>query len=347
MKKIPSILKQKKTLIAIGVIVLVLVVLGVITSLTMLKENSKKNTASKPGKTISAEEAKVKAEDFVNKYLMQAGSKATIKDITSEYGLYKLSIDITSDVVESYITKDGKLFFPQALNIEEIEASQNKAAAGDTEASAPSATVTKKSDKPVVELFVMSYCPYGTQIEKGILPVVKALGDKINFELKFCNYSMHGEKELKENLTQYCIQKEEPKKLDAYLTCFLDSSDSASCLSKAGIDTKDIDGCVSETDKEFKVTENFNSKTDYQGSYPSFNVNKEDNTKYNVGGSPTLIINGEDIQSNRDSASLLATICSAFNNQPEECKTALSSTAPSAGFGSGTASGSTSGSGCN
>jgi hypothetical protein len=346
MKKIPSILKQKKTLITVGVIVIVLIVLGLIISLTASKDSTKASSV-KPGKTISAEEAKAKAEDFVNKYLMQSGSKATIKDITTEYGLYKLSIDITSDVVESYITKDGKLFFPQALNIAEISAAKNTAATGDSAASTPSATVTKKSDKPVVELFVMSYCPYGTQMEKGILPAVKALGNKIDFELKFCNYSMHGDKELAENLTQYCINTEQNDKLDAYLTCFLNSSDSASCLDSTGVNKNKVSACVAKTDAKYKVTENAKNKVGYQGSYPSFDIYKADNAKYNVGGSPTLIINGEDIQSNRDSASLLATICSAFNNQPDECKTALSSTAPSAGFGSGTTSGSTSGSGCN
>jgi len=348
MKKITSILKQKKNLVTLLVIVAVLIVLGLITSLSLHKDNSKTSaTAVKPGKTISTDEAKTKAEEFVNKFLMSNGSKATIKDITTEYGLYKLSIDITTDVVESYITKDGKLFFPQALNIAEISSAKDTAATGDTAAnSTPAATVTKKSDKPTVELFVMSYCPYGTQIEKGILPVIAALGNKIDFQLKFCNYAMHGEKELQENLVQYCIQKDEPTKLNSYLTCFLESSDSASCLTKANVNTEDNASCVTKTDKQFKVMENFASKTNFQGDYPSFDVDKADNTKYSVGGSPTLIINGEDIQSNRDSASLLATICSAFNEQPEECKTALSSTAPSAGFGSGTAAASAGAAGC-
>lgn len=346
MKKILSILKQKKTLATLLVIVAVLIVLGLITSLSIHKDNSKTSTVVKPGKTISTDEAKTTAEEFVNKFLMSNGSKATIKDITTEYGLYKLSIDITSDVVESYITKDGKLFFPQALNIAEISAAKDTAATGDTANSTPAAAVTKKSDKPVVELFVMSYCPYGTQIEKGILPVIEALGSKIDFQLKFCNYAMHGEKELKENLIQYCIQKEQGPKFNTYLKCFLDSSDSAACLTTTGIDQKAAESCVAKTDSQFKVMENFTSNTNFQGSYPSFDVEKADNAKYSVGGSPTLIINGEDIQSNRDSASLLATICSAFNEQPDECKTALSSTAPSAGFGSGTAAASAGAAGC-
>jgi len=346
MKTIASILKQKKTWITLLVIAVVLVVLALITVSSLKKDD---NGAVKPGKTLSIEAAKAKAEVFINKFLMQSGSKATIKEITSEYGLYKIKIDITSDVVESYLTKDGKFFFPQALDIDQISAAKtgtDAATASTPTAAAPSATVTKKSDKPVVELFVMSYCPYGTQIEKGMLPVAKTLGNKIDFQIKFCNYAMHGEKELKENLLQYCIQKDQPTKFDAYLTCFLNASDSASCLASSGVDQTSANSCVTKTDTEFKVMANFTNNVGFQGSYPSFDVQKADNLKYNVGGSPTLIINGEEIQSGRDSASLLKTICSAFNTPPAECSTTLSSAAPAAGFGSGAATTGTAAAGC-
>jgi hypothetical protein len=157
---------------------------------------------------------------------------------------------------------------------------------------------------------------------------------------------MHGEKELSENLLQYCIQKEQPEKLAAYLKCFLENSQSASCLDSTGVNKAKANSCVAKTDKQFKVTANYTNKVGYQGSFPGFDVNKTDNDKYNVGGSPTLIINGQDIQSGRDSASLLATICSAFNNPPKECSTTLSSAAPSAGFGSGTATNGAAAAGC-
>ena len=286
---------------------------------------------------VKPAEAKTIVEKFVNTYLMQAGSTVTISNVTESYGLYKMTISVGSgQTVDSYVTKDGKLFFPQALNISETE----KAASGTNTNSKNDTNATptnvSKTDKPTVELFVMSYCPYGNQKKKGILPVVSALGKKIDFKVKFCDYSMHGEKELKENLTQYCIQKEEPSKFNDYLSCFLKSGDSATCLTGTKIDKDKNDSCVSKTDNDFKVMANFKSNTGFQGTYPGFDVNKTDNTKYNVGGSPTLIINGTEVTSGRDSASLLKTICSAFNEQPEECKATLSSNTPTAGFGEGT-----------
>lgn len=330
MKKIVSFFKsgKRKSWLVLGAIAIILIVVGLATASTLKKGGE---GLAKPGKNLSQEEASAKAEQFINDFLMTSGSKATIKEISSEYGLYKVKIDIVTDVVESYLTKDGRLFFPQALNIDEIYTAKDQA--GNENNSAPVVTVNQKSDKPVVELFVMSHCPYGTQIEKGILPVVETLGDKIDFQLKFCGYAMHGEKELKEQLVQYCIMEEEPKKFNDYLECFLGSSDSAACLKTAKVDEGNITSCVAKTDAKFKVMDNFKNKVDFQGSYPSFNVFKADNEKYGVGGSPTLVINGEEIRSGRDSASLLATICSAFNEAPEACATELSSTSPSAGFG--------------
>jgi glutaredoxin len=303
----------------------------------------------KPMKNLNEDQAKTRAEEFINSFLMTDGTKATITEISEQYGLYKLKVDIVSDVVESYLSRDGKLFFPQALDIDEVTGQTATGETGDTTDSntaAPAAEVSQKSDKPVVEVFVMSYCPYGTQIEKGLLPVLETLGNKIDFELKFCSYIMHGDQEITENLLQYCIQKEQPTKLNAYLECFLaDSSKSEACLTTAGIDKSKVTSCVAKTDKEFKVTENNKNKVGYQGSFPGFDVNKADNEKYNVGGSPTLVINGQEIASGRDSASLLKTICSAFNNPPKECETELSSASPAPGFGTGTTAGNTAG-GC-
>ena len=199
-----------------------------------------------------------------------------------------------------------------------------------------------KSDRPFVELFVMSHCPYGTQIEKGILPVLETLGDKIDFELKFCDYAMHKEKEMDEQLKQYCIQSEEPTKFVSYLECFLEADKSDECLKENNINISKLNACVSATDARYKITESFNDKstwrTDRNGNpaFPIFNVYKEDVDKYSVGGSPTLVINGTTAKSGRDAAGLLAIICSGFNNPPEECSAELSSETPSPGFGFGT-----------
>ncbi|MEI7452384.1 MAG: thioredoxin domain-containing protein [Candidatus Falkowbacteria bacterium] len=289
--------------------------------------------------TITPEAAKLKMETFINDNLMTPGSKATIQKVAEENGLYKMTIDIGSgQVIDSYSTKDGSIFFPNALNVKEIEdkAAATKGGATSTDsASAPVQQNIPKTAKPVVELFVMSHCPYGTQIEKGMIPVIEALKAKADIQIKFVDYSMHGDKELKEELNQYCINKEQTPKYISYLKCFLGAGDSAACLASTKIDTAKLNTCAAKTDKQFSVT----TGTEKKGSYPVVNLYKADNAKYSVGGSPTLIINGVESQSGRDSASLLASVCSAFTTQPAECKLALSSASPAPGFGTGTSAG--------
>lgn len=284
-------------------------------------------------KTLSLDEAKAKAEKFINENLVQPGSNVTIKSITDEGDLYKLIVGLsTGQEVTSYLTKDGGKFFPQVID---IAAAENEAATANTagQESQPANQNVVKSEKPKVELFVMSYCPFGTQIEKGLLPVLDLLGNKIDFELKFCNYAMHDKKEIDEQLVQYCVQKNEPDKLKSYLYCFLKDSKSAECLTTAGINQNKLTSCVSATDEQYKVTQKFNDKGAWTSKYPPFDVFSEDNAKYGVEGSPTLVINGQKITASRDSQSLLTTICSAFNNPPQECGQELSKTAPAPGFG--------------
>ncbi|OIO07999.1 hypothetical protein COX68_00185 [Candidatus Falkowbacteria bacterium CG_4_10_14_0_2_um_filter_41_15] len=284
-------------------------------------------------KKLSPDEAKLKAETYINANLMANGSKATIDKVVEENGLYKMSVNVGSgQIIDSYMTKDGSKLFPQALEMKTAETASTDTAGVKT--AAP--TEVPKTAKPTVELFVMSHCPYGTQIEKGILPVIEALGDKINFAIKFCDYAMHGEKELKEELNQYCINKEQSAKYLTYLKCFLGAGDGAACLTQTKIDTAKLNTCVDKTDKQFKVTENFANNVGFKGSYPAFDVFKDDNAKYNVGGSPTLIINGTESSSARDPQSLMNSICAGFATAPEECAKAMDTASPAAGFGTGT-----------
>lgn len=176
----------------------------------------------------------------------------------------------------------------------------------------------------------MSHCPFGAQAEKGMIPVAELLGDKIDFEIKFVNYVMHGEKEVVEQVNQHCIKTEEPDKFLPYLKCFLKAGDGDSCLEELKIDETKLEACVEAVDEEFSITENLENPS---GRFPAFLINDEECTEYGVRGSPTLVINGESVSSSRSPAAYLATICNAFNDAPVECEEQLDSANPSSGFG--------------
>ncbi len=281
---------------------------------------------------ISGDAAAQTAEEFIESYLLQGQSNAEITNIEEESGIYKFDLTVNSEdtIYTSYITKDGKIVFPSGYELSEIEEAAQES---QTQNEAPTQTIPK-SETPEVELFVMSHCPYGTQAEKGIIPAVEALGDEIDFQIRYVYYAMHGETEVREQVRQHCIQTHQNSKFFGYLKCFLGSGESETCLVEADIDTEMLDSCVSEINEEFNIDEAItNQELWISGRYIPFNIHKELNEQYGIGGSPTLIINGQQAQSTRSPAAYLATICSAFEDVPAACETELSTTTYSPGFG--------------
>jgi len=197
-----------------------------------------------------------------------------------------------------------------------------------------------KSDKPVVELFVMSYCPYGLQSEKAFLPVMDLLKDKADLNIRFVNYAMHGLKELEEQTRELCIAEQGQDKLINYLECFVLADESAKCLVQAGVNKSKVDSCTDRLDNEFGIMAAYNDKDSWlSGRFPIFPVHDDLNKKYGVQGSPTLVINGEQISASRSPEAIKQVVCKAFNKEPKECETVLSSTSASPSFGGGTAQG--------
>ena len=285
----------------------------------------------------SKEEVGQEVLDFININIFQGQVEGELLEVTEEYGMYSIKIDVEGQELNPYATKDGKVFFPQGIELGEIEEDPTDEESTDELTGSVVESNTEgmvKSDKPVVELFVMSHCPYGTQAEKGMIPVLELLKDKIDFELKFVYYVMHGEKEIVEQTNQYCIQKEQSDKFIGYLTCFLEAGESDTCLNEAKIDEKELESCFEKTDEEFSIMENLENQESWlNGRFPKFDISLDDNSKYGVGGSPTLVINGETVSSGRAPAAYLSAICSAFNDAPEECSEELSTDTPTPMWG--------------
>lgn len=71
--------------------------------------------------TIKTTEAKDIAEKFINDNLLQPGVKATIGEVVKENALYKVPVNLPDgSTVNSYMSTDGKIFFPEGMNIEEV-----------------------------------------------------------------------------------------------------------------------------------------------------------------------------------------------------------------------------------
>jgi len=306
---------KQKFLIPISIIIAALIISGTIFYL-------KKQT--KVSGTLPPKEAAQRAIDFINKNMLPEGMSASLISVKEENGIYKFHFKIQDREFDSYVTKNGKLLFVEGIDLTQKIATQEK----------KQTTEVQKRDKPDVKLFVMSYCPYGLQMEKALLPVWQILKDKTDIGIYFVDYIMHEKKEIDENLRQYCIQKEEKEKYLTYLSCFVKDGNFEKCLVEAGIDKDRMNSCISKADQEFKISQNYNDKSTWlNGYYPRFDVHTDLNKKYGVRGSPTLVINDVVLEVERSPEKVKEAICNAFLNPPSECQQNLSSTPTSPGFG--------------
>lgn len=126
--------------------------------------------------------------------------------------------------------------------------------------------------KPTLELFVMSYCPFGVQAEEKIIPIVKKFGNKIDFKLRFIAEekqelspqditpfkSLHGYSEVAENIRQLLIKQEYPDKYLDYILCRGKKLDKswADCAEKLGIDVVKIEELFNTPEAEQLLREN-------------------------------------------------------------------------------------------
>jgi hypothetical protein len=281
---------------------------------------------------LSSDKAGQVAIDFVNQTL-QGQATASLIEVIDEGSVFGIRLKINEKEYYSYLTKKGDFLFDNGFDLREQKEVESEIVSPDV----------VKSEKPDVKLFVMSYCPYGLQAQKMFLPVYDLLAEKADLKVYFVDYAMHEKEEIDENLRQYCIQEDQLEKYSDYLSCFVEEGDSEGCLSTAGINTTKMNSCIVSTDQEYGITDSYNNKEEWETSFPLFAIHGSLNQEYGVQGSPTVVINGNQVSVNpRSPENFKDIVCSAFEIEPAECSQDLSQDAASTGFGSSqsTASGS-------
>ncbi|RKU12676.1 hypothetical protein C6502_05510 [Candidatus Poribacteria bacterium] len=157
---------------------------------------------------------------------------------------------------------------------------------------------TARTGKPTLELFVMSYCPYGVQAEEKIIPIVKKFGDKIDFKLQFIAQekeepsaqditpftSLHGYPEVAENIRQLLIAREYPDQYLDYILCRGKKLDKSweECAEKLGIDIAKIQILFDSPEAEQLFRENIKRASEL-----------------GVRASPTILVDGHKFRANQ------------------------------------------------
>jgi hypothetical protein len=281
----------------------------------------------KIGKTLSNEDVAKKSIEYLNNVVLKGQSTASYTAISEESGLVKIKLKVGENEFDSYATKDGKLLFPQAFNLDENDTTNQPA--GNTEAT-PKKTAAdiQKVDKPVLDAFVVSKCPYGLQMQRVLADVVKnapalASNIKVRYMGSVVNgkiTAMHGDAEAQENLRQICIRDEQNSKYWSYVSCHIKKGDVDGCLKSTGVSTSQLNSCMTDASKGLAYAQK------------DFDLN----TKYGVTGSPTLVLQDGQISEfdfgGRNSEALKSIICAAFNTQPSACSLKLNTASAASSF---------------
>ncbi len=329
-------LQLSKNTILIGIAALAILVTGV-----LIYANQNPGQFSFLGFGLSNDALAKKGIDYLNKNVLSSDSPASLVTVSEESGLVKIKLKIGSSEYDSYITKDGKLLFPQAFIMEAEEESQNNETA-----SAQTCESLPKSDKPALEAYIVSMCPFGIQMQRMMAEAVKETPELADYA--FVRYigavsgntitSMHGEEEAKENLRQICVRDEQRSKYWKYISCYMKVGDASGCEKSAGIDSAKLNGCISDANRGVAY-----AKEDFDLA-----------DKYGAQGSPTLVLAGttvEEFDSNgspnfggRSADEIRQVVCCGANNQPGFCSTKLTTDQAATSFSETYASSSNSGS---
>ncbi|MDI6603432.1 MAG: thioredoxin domain-containing protein [Patescibacteria group bacterium] len=104
---------KNKNLIAIAIAI---VIVGILIAgmLFYINQGKEKKIAG----SLTAQQAAEKTINFINQYLVEPPIVASLINVAEERGLYKISFKAGEDEYNSYVTKDGKLLFFQAIDME-------------------------------------------------------------------------------------------------------------------------------------------------------------------------------------------------------------------------------------
>jgi len=268
--------------------------------------------------------------EAVKKVVGNQNTKIIIDNVKETNGVIEFELKLGSDdkaqKYTSYITKDGQILFTSGIKLASLSTAQSPS-------QAPAKKITcadlPKAEKPNLIAFVVSQCPYGVQMQRvfkktieeisEILPYlnVKYIGTVDNNKIT----SMHGDEEAQENLRQICIREEQKAKYWPYISCYIQEGKGDQCLTTAGVNFSQLKSCTEESNRGLKY-----AKADFDLA-----------SKFNVGGSPTLLLNGEQTVSEFDFGGRVANaikeiLCCGSQQKPVFCAKEISKGEVAASF---------------
>jgi glutaredoxin len=295
-------------------------------------------TGSQPGisSSVPSQACGEKVISYTNENLVQPGTSVSLQSVSENRGIYEIRGNYQSQNVTLYATKDCTMLFTNGLDM-----NNPGSACGTAQGTQPTPSPQRspvKTPRPSVDLYVMAFCPYGTQAESAMKPVVNLLGTKADIRLRYITtvigstvdsvQSLHGLPEAQEDLRQICIQKNYPQKFWDYIEsfntrCYSLSQNPGSLdacwrntTASLGIDTAAIETCATGSDGLGMLIDD-----------------ETDANQNGATGSPTLFINGVKYSGARTPEAYKQAICNSFDAAPPECGSILAASQQAASAG--------------
>ena len=249
------------------------------------------STADVTGNVISETEAKSKVEGYV-KNILAGRAAPSFGDIEEENGLYKVPLTLQGQNIDSYITKDGKVFFPTGINLDEIASNGNVGVNEDiVEAEAVEVEFDENEDPVLVEKnapvtiveFSDFQCPFCERFASQTFDRIKTDyvdTGKVRFVYRdFPLEAIHNDARKSAEAAQ-CAHEQE--KFWEYHDKLFENQDALSFddlkeyAQDAGLDTDKFNDCLDNEKYKDEVQKDL-----------------DDGEKYGVTGTPAFFINGK------------------------------------------------------
>ena len=183
-----------------------------------------------------------------------------------------------------------------------------------------------KSDKPLLQAFVVSQCPFGLQMQRIMADIIRESKDAEEY-LKVMYIgsvdannntikAMHGEVEAQENLRQICIREEQPEKYWDYVGCYMREGKSGECQKSVSMDVDKLDSCTNDSSRGLVY-----AQKDFDLAH-----------KFKIIGSPTMLMNDKIVKesdfatnttNSRSPEAVKELLCCGFNKEPSFCSQEL------------------------
>jgi len=340
-KNLPSSILANRGIIA-GIIIIAAIIL--LAGIFLITGNAGGTPAVPPNECGAA------AITYYNSNLAQANSTISLVSVNEKNGMYQIVVNAQAQNGYFYATKDCSLlmtrFYNMKGNATPTISSSITPVSSPKPVTSPKPTTSPtpvpepvKSARPSVELFVMSFCPFGVQAENAMDPVVGLLGTKADFTVRFIASvqgttvdsvkSLHGLTEAKEDLRQLCIAKYYPQALWPYLMdvntqcypVYKNATQIEFCQKNAtatrGIDNQKIEACASGSE-----------------GLALLSADEVITKNLKITGSPTILINGQKYVGQRTAEAYKQGICARFDTPPAECSVNLTDLTVAASYGS-------------